>query len=139
MIHPHLSDEFQRVDRPFRTRGTRVLQIGTAYNKNIERLAQAMVGLDVELRVIGEMSPSQRAAVTAAKIKCTERTGLSRKEILDEYVNADIVATGVDLRGLRVADRRGAGRWEAGHHEPLRIDAGGLWRCRMSCRSNRQR
>lgn len=112
VIHPHLSDEFQRVDRPFRTQRTRVLQIGTAYNKNIERLAQALAGMDVELRVVGEMSASQRAAVAAAKIKCTERTGLSRSEILAEYVEADIVAlvSTYEGFGLPIVEAQAVGR-----------------------------
>lgn len=112
VIHPHLSDEFQRVDRPFRTHGTRILQIGTAYNKNIERLAQALEGMDVELRVIGEMSDSQRAAVLTANVKYTERTGLSRREILDEYINADIVSllSTYEGFGLPIIEAQAVGR-----------------------------
>lgn len=112
VIYPHLSEEFQRVDRPFRTERARILQVGTAYNKNIERLACALRGMDVELVVIGQLSDSQREAIVAAGISYQERIGLTRSEILSAYVDADVVALASTYEGfgLPIIEAQAIGR-----------------------------
>lgn len=112
VIHPHLSEEFQRVDRAFATGRVRVLQMGTAPNKNIERLAQALVGLEVELIVVGHLNASQRSALVEAGVPLEEKTGLSRAQILEEYVNADVLAfvSTYEGFGLPIIEAQAVGR-----------------------------
>ncbi len=112
VIHPHLSAEFQRVELCALNRRVRVLQIGTAPNKNIERLAAALSGLDVELMVIGTLDESQRAAIRHAGTELVERVGLSRQEIVSAYAEADVIAFASTYEGfgLPIIEGQAVGR-----------------------------
>lgn len=70
----------------------RILQVGTAPNKNIERLALALTGLDCRLDCVGRLSTTQRAALEHAGVPYSERSGLSDEEILECYAQCDIVS-----------------------------------------------
>jgi glycosyltransferase involved in cell wall biosynthesis len=78
----------------------RVLQIGTAANKNIERLAEAMTGLDAELEVIGPLSASQQDAIARAGLVYQQRDRVSDDEIREAYVRSDVVAVVSTLEGF---------------------------------------
>lgn len=112
VIHPHLSAEFERAEPNVRTGRARVLQIGTAPNKNIERLAAALTGMDVELVVIGALDESQRAAIGRAGIPATERIGLSRDEMVRAYAEADVIAFASTYEGfgLPIIEGQAVGR-----------------------------
>ncbi len=86
-----ISHAFQRSDKPFNRTKPRLLQIGAAHNKNIERLAEAIQGLTCELRIIGKINDSQRNALVHHGIDFTEATGLTESELIAEYQQCDIV------------------------------------------------
>ena len=100
VIHPHLSAEFVPIAQAAPARLLRVLQIGTAPNKNIERLAAALAGLPVELTVIGKLDESQRAAIQDAGVRFSERTGISREAMPRMYAEADIIAFASTYEGF---------------------------------------
>jgi glycosyltransferase involved in cell wall biosynthesis len=112
VIHPHLSAEFVPVPQSGPPKLLRVLQIGTAPNKNIERLAAALAGLPVDLTVIGKLDASQRAAIQDAGIKFNERTGLGREEMPQMYADADIIAFASTYEGfgLPIIEGQAVGR-----------------------------
>jgi glycosyltransferase involved in cell wall biosynthesis len=68
-----------------------VLQIGTAPNKNLDRLGAAVAGLDCRLRVIGDLSESQRQALAAHRVEYTAASHLTLDQMVDEYRQADLV------------------------------------------------
>lgn len=78
----------------------RILQLGTAPNKNIERLASALAGLDVELLVVGPLSPSQRAAIAQANVPCEQHEALDEAGLADAYARSDLVAVVSTLEGF---------------------------------------
>ncbi len=53
VIHVALPRGFQRHDKPFDSTRPRVLQLGTAPNKNVPKLISALAGLPVHLDLIG--------------------------------------------------------------------------------------
>lgn len=112
VIHPHLSAEFERAEASTTSNRIRVLQIGTAPNKNIERVAAALTGMNVELMVIGALNASQRTAISEAGVTLSERVGLSREELLRAYTEADIIAFASTYEGfgLPIIEGQAVGR-----------------------------
>lgn len=111
VIYPHLSDEFQYSEKTFPQR-PRVLQIGTKRNKNLERVAQALAGLDVDLVIIGDLTATQRDLLDALKLRTTVKENLSREELAAEYLASDIMvfASTYEGFGLPIIEAQAVGR-----------------------------
>lgn len=88
------------LDRKFNTEQPIILQVGTAFNKNIERLAEAISGLNCELIIIGELNKLQVASLQKFKVNYFSKTGLSEQELLSEYANADLLAFVSTIEGF---------------------------------------
>jgi glycosyltransferase involved in cell wall biosynthesis len=86
-----ISESFSRMDKPFNKISTRILQIGTAHNKNIERLVEAMKGLDCTLVIIGKHNPEYENKLKLSGIPYEYLSGLSDGEMKNQYHLADIV------------------------------------------------
>ena len=71
----------------------KVLQIGTAPNKNLRRLSKALDGLNVELTVIGKLSESMLREISSYSY-CLRHIAyrLTDHEIYEEYINCDVLA-----------------------------------------------
>ncbi len=112
VIYPHLSDEFEPAPKGFADTRPRILQIGTAPNKNIESLARALAGLNVHLVVVGHLSASQSTALNQANLSFEEKVGLTRGQIREEYRQADIVAfvSTYEGFGLPIIEAQAIGR-----------------------------
>ena len=112
VIHCNVSAEFQALPKSFNTARPRLLQIGTKPNKNIERVAEALEGLDCELTVIGQVSDSQRAALARHAVRFENRVGLSREELLREYQRCDLLifASTYEGFGLPIVEANAVGR-----------------------------
>jgi glycosyltransferase involved in cell wall biosynthesis len=67
-----------------------ILQVGTAFHKNIPNLAKAIVGLNCILKIVGKIDEAQR--VTLKKIKFENVINLDDMQLEAEYLNADIVS-----------------------------------------------
>jgi len=90
---------------------TRVLQVGTAGNKNLDRVATALSGLPVQLRIIGALSTQQRSNLHRLDLEWTSSEGLSRAQILDEYRNSDVLifASTYEGFGLPIVEAQAIG------------------------------
>lgn len=75
----------QMADRP------RILQIGTATHKNLERTAEALRGLDVHFRVIGKLTDAQRSLLEGLDLDFSSIDYVDDRAMLEEYIAADIV------------------------------------------------
>jgi glycosyltransferase involved in cell wall biosynthesis len=74
--------EFAYDPKPFNEECPVVLQVGTKWNKNSERVMEAVVGTGCRLEIVGELSEEQKAGHGLARIKgrispggCADRTG----------------------------------------------------------------
>ena len=112
VIHCNVSDEFQPMATPFAAQRPRLLQIGTKPNKNIERVAAALAGLDCELAIIGRLNEAQRAALERHAVRYENRMGISRAELVDEYRRCDVVifASTYEGFGLPIVEANAVGR-----------------------------
>ncbi len=68
-----------------------VLQIGTRENKNLERVAVALHGIQCKLRIVGPLKEDQRIILDEQNIQYYQREDLSKNEIIEEYRNSDII------------------------------------------------
>lgn len=87
-----ISERYRRREKPFNKMQPRILQVGTAPNKNIMRLAEALRGMNCTLEVVGRLSDKQRAALSRNGIAYTNFWGLSDEEMVKRYEDSDIVA-----------------------------------------------
>lgn len=79
----------------------RFLMLGTAPNKNIERVSQALEGINGELHIIGKLSKSQKNQLLKSKIKFIEYSyPLTEEEIVHQYSLTDILIFPSILEGF---------------------------------------
>jgi glycosyltransferase involved in cell wall biosynthesis len=96
-----ISPLFKRIDKKFNKDNPRILQLGTAFNKNIQRLAAALEGINCELVIVGKLSNEVVNSLEENRIKYTNLDrSLTDIEIIDEYKKADIVTLISTLEGF---------------------------------------
>lgn len=79
----------------------RLLQIGTAPNKNIDRLIEALKGLDVELTIIGKLDDQTLAKLQRSGVRHVVKDWkLTDEEILKEYVACDVLTFVSTIEGF---------------------------------------
>lgn len=84
--------DFPIVSSHFKMKCPRILQIGTGRNKNIVRLIQALAGISCTLVLIGKINSDIATALQVARISHENFVDISRTELLDQYVLADLVS-----------------------------------------------
>jgi glycosyltransferase involved in cell wall biosynthesis len=87
-----ISERFKPVPAPFNQAKPRILQVGTAANKNIPRLVEALKGLPCVLVIIGRKNEEYERLLQEAGLEYEYRSGLSDAEMMHEYIKADIIA-----------------------------------------------
>jgi glycosyltransferase involved in cell wall biosynthesis len=86
-----ISDSFRFSAKPFDEQCPRILQIGTAPNKNIERLIEALRGISCRLVIIGRISEEISKRLQSAQITYENYHSLSQEEVVREYTLADLI------------------------------------------------
>jgi glycosyltransferase involved in cell wall biosynthesis len=87
-----VGSEFQPAPKVFRSEKPTILQIGASKNKNIERLALALSGLNCRLDVIGPLSADAQRQLEQAGVEYECAANLSDAEVAAKYRNADLIA-----------------------------------------------
>jgi glycosyltransferase involved in cell wall biosynthesis len=87
-----ISPKFTRKDRPFNKNCPRILQLGTAPNKNLPVLIEAIKGLPCVLNIVGKKNEEYESLLNNYNIKYVYEWGLNDEEILKRYEEADIVS-----------------------------------------------
>lgn len=77
--------------KSFDTQCPKILQIGTAPNKNVINLIRALKGINCRLKIIGEINTELMYETKSNKVDVEQRANLTDEEIKDEYTKADIV------------------------------------------------
>lgn len=113
VVHVSISDNFKRLDKPFNKLSPRILQIGTAENKNIKRLIPALKGIDCILVIIGKVSNELKLLIKENNVNCEifERK-LSYEEMLEEYNKCDILTlvSTIEGFGMPIVEANAVGR-----------------------------
>lgn len=95
-----ISPRFTFWAKSFPTSNVRILQVGTAPNKNLPRLIEALHGLDVTLVVIGSLEESQQQLLAQHRIRYETHRNLSEPEVVSLYRSVDLVAFASTLEGF---------------------------------------
>lgn len=81
----------KRDERPFNSDCTRILFVGTDWNKNLDRAAQALEGLSCSLHIVGKLTKRQRNWLDRLDLCCENSCELSDEEMIKAYVQADML------------------------------------------------
>jgi glycosyltransferase involved in cell wall biosynthesis len=68
-----------------------ILFIGFTPNKNLERVIEALEGINCQLLIVGRISERQQELLERFGVSNKQVSGLSEKELADTYAHADIV------------------------------------------------
>ncbi len=84
-----ISDKFCHVPRPFNSNKPRLLQVGQTENKNLTRIIEALVGLNIKLVVVGNITQQNLMLLDCHAIDYTELINISAEEMVAQYVDCD--------------------------------------------------
>lgn len=69
-----------------------ILHIGTGYNKNLERLIEALKGINCHLSIIGQLSARHIALLHENSIEYSNEYNITTDRMLQKYIECDIMA-----------------------------------------------
>lgn len=107
-----IADDFTRVDRPFNRECPRILHVGLAPNKNLERHAAALAGLPCHLHIVGRLEQRQRELLEAHGIRYTAEHNISRAAMHRAYADSDLLlfASTLEGFGMPIVEAQSVGR-----------------------------
>jgi glycosyltransferase involved in cell wall biosynthesis len=88
------------------------LQVGTKWNKNVERVAEALRGTPCRLEIVGELSSEQRRILYSSGIQFLELGRVTGEALLDAYHRCDFLAfvSVYEGFGLPILEAQAVGR-----------------------------
>ena len=113
VIHNPLTLKMEFSPKPLsKNSKVRILQIGTKPNKNVERLIEALNGLNVVLVIVGKLSENQLKLLALNKLDYISLSNLSNKELIREYEKSDIITlvSTYEGFGLPIIEAQSIGR-----------------------------
>ncbi|MFM7180238.1 MAG: glycosyltransferase family 4 protein [Verrucomicrobiales bacterium] len=104
--------EFVASPKPFNEAAPVVLQVGVGWNKNLERVAQALVGTHCVLDIIGKPSDVQLARLEESGVRYRVLGRVSDEELVEAYRRCDLVVfTSIyEGFGLPILEAQATGR-----------------------------
>jgi glycosyltransferase involved in cell wall biosynthesis len=107
-----VGDEFAPVPKPWPEGPPVILQVGTGWNKNLERVAEALRGLCCRLWIVGPPGDAQRAALEGAGVEHRWLGRLSDEDLLEAYRQCDalVFVSLFEGFGLPVLEAQATGR-----------------------------
>jgi glycosyltransferase involved in cell wall biosynthesis len=103
---------FFHVPKMFREQAPVCLQVGTKWNKNAERVAQALSGTGCRLEIVGSLNGEQRETIAATGVAFRELGTLPDEGLGEAYRRCDFVAFAslYEGFGLPVLEAQATGR-----------------------------
>ncbi len=112
VVHCPVPDGFTASPRPFDSERPVVLQVGTGWNKNVERVAEALQGVSCRLEILGPLSKTQRALLTSGGVDFHDQAELDSEALMALYRRCDLVvfASLYEGFGLPILEAQATGR-----------------------------
>jgi glycosyltransferase involved in cell wall biosynthesis len=96
-----INNSFKRISKSFNADEPRILQLGTAANKNINRLIPALRNIKCKLVIIGKLSEENRNLLKDNNVESEIYDyRLSEKEVIEQYTKSDILSFVSILEGF---------------------------------------
>lgn len=92
VIHNPIDPYFKYTPKEFNKEKPRILHIGCGWNKNLERVIEAIKDIPCHLRIIGKISQEQITHLKNSQVSFSHDKNLTDQQILDEYKQCDIVS-----------------------------------------------
>lgn len=92
VIYDCVSPDIKPFPAAFNKEKPNILHIGTAHNKNLERLIEAIDGMHVTLTIVGRLRDHHKALLLHHEIDYQNYVNLPYSEVIQRYQEADIVA-----------------------------------------------
>lgn len=92
VIHDCVAPSIKYVPKKFNTEKPNILHIGTAHNKNLERLIEAISGLPVKLTILGHLKGHHPELLKKHNIEYENYFNLPFQEVVKRYQEADLVS-----------------------------------------------
>ncbi len=101
VIPNFISEIYQPIiDRKFNSTQPTILQIGTAFNKNINRLAETLSTIPCTLIIVGKLDELQKLNLQKFKINYINKIDLTEAELYQEYIKADLLTFVSTIEGF---------------------------------------
>jgi glycosyltransferase involved in cell wall biosynthesis len=101
VVYVCISPQFKKETKVFNCENPRILQIGTAQNKNLKRLLPALKGIKCTLVIIGKIDAEIAALIVQNNITLElHDRRLSDEEVREEYKKCDILSLVSTLEGF---------------------------------------
>jgi glycosyltransferase involved in cell wall biosynthesis len=112
VVHCCISDDFIPASKPFNAEEPEILHLGTAANKNLERLAEALVNLPVRLNIIGQLTAAQVELLKRRNIRYSNTPRATDAEVLKAFQGCDALAfvSTYEGFGLPIVEANAVGR-----------------------------
>lgn len=112
VVYNCILPEFVPWPREFNHSCPTILQVGTAPNKNLRRVAEALEGIRCRLQIIGKLSEEQKETLACRRIDYAAAADVSDDELVQSYRNADLVvfASTYEGFGLPIIEANATGR-----------------------------
>lgn len=90
----------------------KILHLGTKDNKNLERLIQAIKGIEIELLIVGKLNPSQLQLLQLHAINYQNFYDLKYDQVVEIYYSCDLVSfvSTYEGFGMPILEAQAAGR-----------------------------
>lgn len=86
-----ISTFFQPSPKSFNSDYPTLLQVGTATNKNLNRLIEAIKDIPCRLEIIGKLTPETTNKLKTYQIDYTNSFNISQEKVVQKYIESDIV------------------------------------------------
>lgn len=107
-----VGSEFRVTPKAFDEQKPVCLQVGTKWNKNLERVAAGLRGTPWRLEIVGQMSVDQRSVLRESGIEFRELGRVSDAELVEAYQRCDLLifASLYEGFGLPILEAQATGR-----------------------------